>query len=186
MATFIVKRTVATNKKTNWKYNDKKKKNMKKMILALVALISMTAAQAQDDNNGAKRERKPIDKTEMVKHRTDEAVKKYGLDSDQAAKLLSLNTKFADKMGRGFGGRPGGPRGQRQGQRPEITEEMKQKMEAQRKERMEAMQQYDTELQTILTPDQYKAYKADQEQRMKQGGRRGGGPRGDRQKKDNN
>jgi Spy/CpxP family protein refolding chaperone len=155
---------------------------MKKVILALVALVSMTAAQAQDDNQ-QKRERRPMDQTEMVKQRTDDIVKKYGLDNEQAGKLLSLNTKYADKMGRGFGGRRGfgGQRpGQRQGQRPEMTEEMRQQMETARKEQAEAMKQYDEELQTILTPEQYKAYKADQEQRMRQGGRRGGGPRGNR------
>ncbi|MBR6866965.1 MAG: DUF4890 domain-containing protein [Prevotella sp.] len=160
---------------------------MKKMILAFVALISMTAAQAQDDNNGKRPERPQMDRTEMVKHRTDDTVKKYGLDSNQAAKLLELNTKYADKMGRGFGGRPGsfgGQRGQRP-QRPEMTEEMKQQMEAQRKEQAEAMKQYDAELQTILTPEQYKTYKEDQEKRMKEGGRRGGRPRGDRQRRNN-
>lgn len=160
---------------------------MKKMILAFVALISMTAAQAQDDNNGKRPERPQMDRTEMVKHRTDDTVKKYGLDSNQAAKLLELNTKYADKMGRGFGGRPGGFGGQRgqRGQRPEMTEEMKQQMEAQRKEQAEAMKQYDAELQTILTPEQYKTYKEDQEKRMKEGGRRGGRPRGDRPRRDN-
>lgn len=160
---------------------------MKKMILAFVALISMTAAQAQDDNNGKRPERPQMDRTEMVKHRTDDTVKKYGLDSNQAAKLLELNTKYADKMGRGFGGRPGGFGGQRgqRPQRPEMTEEMKQQMEAQRKEQAEAMKQYDAELQTILTPEQYKTYKEDQEKRMKEGGRRGGRPRGDRQRRNN-
>lgn len=160
---------------------------MKKMILAFVALISMTAAQAQDDNNGKRPERPQMDRTEMVKHRTDDTVKKYGLDSNQAAKLLELNTKYADKMGRGFGGRPGGFGGQRgqRPQRPEMTEEMKQQMEAKRKEQAEAMKQYDAELQTILTPEQYKTYKEDQEKRMKEGGRRGGRPRGDRQRRNN-
>ena len=163
---------------------------MKKMILAFVALISMTAAQAQDDNNGKRPERPQMDRTEMVKHRTDDTVKKYGLDSNQAAKLLELNTKYADKMGRGFGGCPGGFGGQRgqrgqRPQRPEMTEEMKQQMEAQRKEQAEAMKQYDAELQTILTPEQYKTYKEDQEKRMKEGGRRGGRPRGDRQRRNN-
>lgn len=160
---------------------------MKKMILAFVALISMTAAQAQDNNNGKRPERPQMDRTEMVKHRTDDTVKKYGLDSNQAAKLLELNTKYADKMGRGFGGRPGGFGGQRgqRPQRPEMTEEMKQQMEAKRKEQAEAMKQYDAELQTILTPEQYKTYKEDQEKRMKEGGRRGGRPRGDRQRRNN-
>lgn len=55
-----------------------------------------------------------------------------------------------------------------------MTEEMKQQMENRRKEYMETMKQYDEELQTILTPEQYKEYKADAEKRMREGGRRGG------------
>ena len=41
---------------------------------------------------------------------------------------------------------------------------------------------YDEELQTIMTPDQYKAYKADQEEMRRNFGNRrgGGGPRGQR------
>ena len=158
---------------------------MKKMILALVAVMTMTAAQAQGDNKQGKGERK-FDKTEMIKKRTDDAVKKYGLSEEQAAKLLQLNTKYADKMGPGRGGRGGRgmrPRpdfngNQQQGQRPELTEEMKQKMESMRKEQQETMAQYDAELQTIMSADQFKAYKADAEKRMREGGRRGGGQRG--------
>ena len=33
----------------------------------------------------------------------------------------------------------------------------------------EQMKAYEEELQKIMTPEQYKAYKADQEERMKQG-----------------
>ncbi len=172
---------------------------MKKVILALVAIMTMTAAQAQGDRQG-NRERRQFDNTEMAKRRTDDAVKKYGLDEDQAAKLLALNTKYADKMGPGMGGPRRGGRGQRpapdfgngqdnqgqQGQRPEMSEEARQKMEQNRKEREEAMKAYDEELQTIMTPDQYKAYQADREAMRKNfGGRRGNGPRGGRDRRNN-
>ncbi len=60
------------------------------------------------------------------------------------------------------------------GQRPELTEEQKQQMEAGRKKMEENMKQYDTELQKIMTPDQYKAYQADMEKRRNEGPRRGG------------
>ena len=159
---------------------------MKKVILALVAVMTMTAAQAQDGNR-QRGERRQFDRTEMLKNRTDEVAKKYGLTKEQADKLLELNTKYADKMG----GRMGGPRGRRPGarpggfgggqnggQRPELTEEQKQQMEAARKQREEAMKQYDEELQKIMTPEQYEAYKKDQAQRRQEGARRGG-PRGE-------
>ena len=164
---------------------------MKKLILAFVAMITMTSAQAQNDNNSSRGERGRFDRTEMLKRRTDETVKKYGLNEEQATKLLELNTKYADKMGSGMGGprdgrrggaRPGADRNRnrQQGQRPELTEEQKQNMEKQRAERQAAMEQYATELQAIMTPDQYNAYKADMEKNMRQGGQRGGGPRGER------
>ena len=171
---------------------------MKKLILAFVALMTITSVQAQDDNNSSRGERRRFDRTEMMKRRTDEAVKKYGLNEEQAAKLLELNTKYADRMGQGMGapragaGRRGGARpsfdanrgggNRQQGQRPELTEEQKQNMEKMRAQREEAMKQYDEELQAIMTADQYKAYKADMEKNMREGARRGG-PRGE-QKKD--
>ena len=84
---------------------------MKKLILAFVAVMTMTAAQAQGDNNQGNGERPRVDRTEMLKRRTDDAVKKYGLNEEQAAKLLQLNTKYADTMGRRMGGQRGGRRG---------------------------------------------------------------------------
>ena len=86
------------------------------------------------------------------------------------------------RNGRRGGARPGFNRdndGQR-GQRPEMTEEQKQNMEKQRAEHQAAMEQYATELQAIMTPDQYSAYKADMEKNAsRQGNRRGGGSRGE-------
>ena len=172
---------------------------MKKVFLALVAMITVTAAQAQGDNRPQRGDRQ-VDRTEMIKQRTDNTVQKYGLNEDQAAKLLSLNTKYADQIGfgMGMGGRRGGgqgggmrPRphfgggngqGFQQGQRPEMTEEMRAQMEKMRKDREEAQKKYDEELQTILTPEQFKTYQADQEEMRKnfgnrRGGRNGGGPR---------
>jgi len=158
---------------------------MKKMILAIVAIMMMTAAQAQDNNLQNGRERRNFDRTEMIKKRTDDVVKKYGLSEEQATKLLSLNTKFAGNMGPGMRGMRGGRGGARQrprpnfgagnadGQRPEMTEEMREQMQKAREERQQAMKQYDTELQTIMTPDQYKAYQADQAEMRKNGFRRG-------------
>jgi len=162
---------------------------MKKMILAFAATMMMTAAMAQDDNQQGRQERRRMDRTEMIKNRTDRTVKQYGLNEEQAKQLLELNTKYSDTMGPGqrgprMGGGRGGMRGgfdrnrqgngQGNGQRPELTEEQKQQMEAGRKKMEENMKQYDTELQKIMTPDQYKAYQADMEKRRNEGPRRGG------------
>ena len=166
---------------------------MKKLILAFVAMITMTSVQAQDDNS-SRGERRRFDRTEMLKRRTDETAKKYGLNEEQAAKLLELNTKYADKIGANMGAPRDGRRGnarpgfdanrdrnRQQGQRPQMTEEQRQQMEKQRAERLAAMEQYAAELQTIMTPDQFKAYQADMEKNMRQGGARRGGPRGEQQ-----
>jgi Spy/CpxP family protein refolding chaperone len=167
---------------------------MKKLIMALVAFMTVTASQAQGNFGQGNGERREIDRTEMTKRRTDDAVKKYSLNEDQAAKLLALNTKYADKIGFGMGGMRGGARGDRPrpnfgggqgmgqgGQRPEMTEEMREQFAKMRQEREEAQKQYDTELQQIMTPEQYKAYQADQEEMRRNFGRRGqGGQRGGR------
>ena len=169
---------------------------MKKLILAFVALITMTTVQAQNDNS-PRGERRQFDRTEMLKRRTDETVKKYGLNEEQAAKLLELNTKYADKMVPGMGGPRDGRRGgarpgfdanrnrnRQQGQRQQMTEEQRQEMAKQRAERQAAMEQYTTELQAIMTPEQYSAYKADMEKNVRQQGQgaRRGGPRGEQQR----
>ena len=163
---------------------------MKKMILAIVALMTITCVQAQNDNRPLRGERRQFDRTEMLKRRTDDAVKKYGLNEEQAAKLLELNTKYADKMGPGMMGARDGRRGgarpafdanrnrnRQQGQRPEMTEEQRQNMEKQRAERQAAMEEYAKELQAIMTPEQYNAYKADME-KAAEGNRRGGSREG--------
>ncbi|MCH5308613.1 MAG: DUF4890 domain-containing protein [Prevotella sp.] len=145
---------------------------MKKMIAMMAAAILMSSSVvAQDNARQGKRPERKFDKTEMLKQRTDETVKKYGLNDEQAKQLLELNTKYADKMGtpgrgsRDFRhGRPG--RGQGNGgQRMQPTEEQKAKMAEARKERMAALEAYDGELQQILTAEQYGSYKADQQKR---------------------
>ena len=60
---------------------------MKKMILAFAATMMMTAAMAQDDNQQGRQERRRMDRTEMIKNRTDRTVKQYGLNEEQAKQL---------------------------------------------------------------------------------------------------
>lgn len=164
---------------------------MKKMILALAAAMTMTAAMAQGDNQQGRRNNgQRFDRTEMIKMRTDRTVEQYKLNGDQAKQLLELNTKFADTMGPGMGGmmRGGDRRGGagmrngngapgQQGQRPELTEEQRKEMEARRAQQEKAQKEYDEELQKIMTEEQYKAYKDDQAKMRERFGQRGGGQR---------
>lgn len=143
---------------------------MKKIIMVFIAAVLMgTVAMAQDGNNRQPKQ----DKTAMIQKRTNSIVKKYGLNDEQAKKLLELNTKYADTMRSRQGNarrgnmRQGFNRGpQLRGdsmrvKRTPLTDEQKAERKASRTKMMESMKVYDAELQTIMTTDQYGKYKAD-------------------------
>ena len=170
---------------------------MKKIVMTMVALLTMTAAVAQD-NNSENRQRPEFKKPtpEEMANRMAESLK---LDENQQKKVLELNKEYESVlagpgMGRGFGRGQRGPRPdgqtgasqqnnqQQRPERPQMTEEQR----AQFQQMMEKRQEYDKKLKEILTEDQYKTYQ-EQNQRRGRGGfggprRRGGfgGPRGQR------
>jgi Spy/CpxP family protein refolding chaperone len=165
---------------------------MKKMVLSLaVAIVTTMGALAQETaQQGQQQQRRQMNPEEMVQRRTDATVKKYQLNEEQAQKLLELNKKYASQMPgmrrggpRGNGGR--GQQGAREGrrshgerpsamvQRPDSLHQGRPQMQP-NEEMRKAMEAYDTELQQIMTPEQYKAYKADMEKRHQRGGQRGG------------
>ena len=167
---------------------------MKKIFMAIAAaLMITTAVNAQEGNNSSEQPKK-FDKTEMIQKRTDKMVKEFGLNNEQAKQLLALNTTYADKMGGHKMGRPGGRPGFGHGpqmkdgnfkpdstmsrKRPELTDEQKTEMKKQRAEMEANRAAYETELQKIMTPDQFKTYQSEQAKRQQ-----GPGPRMD---KDNN
>jgi len=169
---------------------------MKKIVLAVIAAMTMSigSATAQDVQNGKQQERKRMNQKEMIQKRTEETVKQYGLNEEQAGKLLELNKKYAGKL-RGPQGRH--PNNMRPGGRPERGFEGKmtdmpkdsmkrqgppqkidgEQMKAAREEMRKNMEAYEAELQKIMSEEQYQAYKADMEKRMKDGRRRFGGQR---------
>jgi len=162
------------------------------MTLAAALLISSAAFSQESEQQG---QRPKFDKSEMVKHRTDEIVKKYNLNEEQASKLLDLNTQYADKLGNGHRrghhhhgtrrppkGRPNmdkqvdassGATAQpsQERSRPELTEEQKAKFEEKRKEQKAAREAYEAELQNIMTPEQFKQYKSDKKKHGRHGHR---------------
>ena len=150
----------------------------------VAALFISSAAFAHDKDD------KDTRKQEMIKHRTEQTVKDYNLNDEQAKQLLELNTKYADKMrphrGRhhgphGMKGKrpesphcdrkcecPEAPKGDKKGERPEPPKvDMKEKRAemAATMKAYETMKAYDEELQKIMTPEQYKNYKADMAKR---------------------
>lgn len=165
---------------------------MKKMMMTMIAAVLMSSAAFAQEEKKCECKCKQPDKTEMVKHRTDRVVKKYGLNDQQAASLLELNTKYADKFGgpRGHHGKKHGmrhckkhegqadattgattpqPRGDKK--RPELTEEQKAQFEARRQEMEANRKAYETELKKILTEDQFKQYEADMKKHKRHGHR---------------
>ncbi|MDE6688488.1 MAG: DUF4890 domain-containing protein [Prevotella sp.] len=153
---------------------------MKKIVMALVAAITMSATAVAQEENQQKRERQRPDRTEMVKQRTAETVKTYGLNEEQAAQLLELNLKYTEKMGPMGGWQRGGRDGRRsQMDRGDRQRPSREEMAQHREEMQKSRDAYNAELQKIMTEDQFKAYQADMQKRMNEGPR---GRHGQRQR----
>ena len=124
---------------------------------------------AQDNQ---RRERRQFNPEEMAKRQTERVVKELGLNEEQAAALLKLNTERMAQMG------PNGRHFNRQGEgdqqeRPteEQMKEMREKMDAQQKA-------YTEEVKKILTEEQFAKFETMQKRRFggpNRGGRRGEG-----------
>lgn len=178
---------------------------MKKMILAIAAAMMMSANVMAQGNQ----QRPQMDPAEMMKARTEQMVKEYGLNEEQAKKLEVLNTNFAQKMPmmggqRGQGQRTQGQTGQRQrgqgqterDQRPQrqqgdtIRRGERPQGQGQRgqmnfEEMRKNMEEYNAELQKIMTEEQFKKYTENNQRRMGQRGQRGGNFGGQRPQRNN-
>lgn len=159
---------------------------MKKIVMTMIALLTMTAAVAQNNENGQRRFQRPT--PEDMTNRMADQLK---LDDKQKSKVLDLNKEYESVlmggMGRGFGRGQGGPggaggfQGGQQGQRPQLTDEQRAEMQKQMQQRQEKRQEYEKKLKEILNDDQFKTYQEQQQQRRGRGGFGGpGGPRGQR------
>jgi hypothetical protein len=159
---------------------------MKKIVMTMIALLTMTAAVAQNNENGQRRFQRPT--PEDMTNRMADQLK---LDDKQKSKVLDLNKEYESVlmggMGRGFGRGQGGPGGQggfqggQQGQRPQLTDEQRAEMQKQMQQRQEKRQEYEKKLKEILNDDQFKTYQEQQQQRRGRGSFGGpGGPRGQR------
>lgn len=151
---------------------------MKKLVLTMIAMVTMSLSAMAQDTAQVRRQFNP---EQMAKMRTDAVVKKYGLNDNQAKKLLDLNTRFAGKirpMGPMGGQRRGGQR--MQGDRPQRMNPDSLRAQGQRRgqgqrgggfnreEMQKNMEDYNNELKSILTPEQYEAYQKDEQQNRRQ------------------
>ena len=141
-------------------------------------MVTMSLSAMAQDTAQVRRQFNP---EQMAKMRTDAVVKKYGLNEEQAKKLLDLNTRFAGKirpMGPMGGQRRGGQR--MQGDRPQRMTPDSLRAQGQRRgqgqrgggfnreEMQKNMEDYNNELKAILTPEQYEAYQKDEQQNRRQ------------------
>lgn len=133
---------------------------MKKILLTMVALLSMTAVMAQDGDKKERKAPKEFNAEEMTNRMADD----LQLTAEQKAKVLDLNKDFVKDQ---------------KEQMKERKEQMKERKEK-RKEFGEKRKAYNEKLKSILTPEQYKKFQ--EKHRNGHHGRPGhhGGPRGPR------
>ena len=126
---------------------------MKKFMLTIIAAMTMSLAMAQNPSDG-KPNRHPEPMT--VEQITTQMQTKLGLNDEQYAKVIALNEKYADILKRPAmrGMRPNGFGNMDNGERPQMTEEMKNMMEEHRTKRLA----YENELKSILSTSQYTTY----------------------------
>ncbi len=154
---------------------------MKKIVLTMLAMLTMTAVMAQS-NDKERKAPKQMTPEEMTTRMT----KELSLTADQKSKVLSLNKEYQNYLGGPGMGGPKGPRpdgnaknsssDKQQRQAPPQMSESEQK---QMKQNMAKRQEYDQKLKSILSSDQYTKY-------QKQQKRRGPGGNGKRPEKQNN
>ena len=144
---------------------------MKKFMLTIIAAMTMSLAMAQNPSDG-KPNRHPEPMT--VEQITTQMQTKLGLNDEQYAKVKALNEKYADILKRPAmrGMRPNGFGNMDNGERPQMTEEMKNMMEEHHTKRLA----YENELKSILSTSQYTTY---QKMMPKRGHR---GPEGENDK----
>lgn len=152
----------------------KKQNIMKKIILSIVAMLTIGTAMAQGGGQFGGRfgGMKPM----TVEQRTDKMVKDLELNEEQSAKVKELNTKYASMWER-----PNmGPRGN--GEMPDSIknmsrEQMREQMQARFKEMREKQEAYNNELKEIVGDEKFAKYQKQQKrqmQRMRNNMNRGG------------
>lgn len=127
---------------------------MKRISLLLVAVFALTCASMAQE-----RGQRSIDPEKMAERQTEELTKVLGLDEDQQAKVLALNTEMAESMK--------AMREETQGDDVD-RDAMREKMKTIRDEQT-------AKLKEILTDAQYEKYEKYLEERRGNRGQRGSG-----------
>lgn len=153
----------------------KKETNMKRIAFLMVALLMMGGITAMAQ--GHRGDHKRMTPQERAEKMTERMVKEYSLNDTQKAQLLQLNLAQCEKMDGRMSMhskkamkkdmKKDGKKNRKEA--PKMTQEEREKMRAEMKA---AKENYNVQLQKIMTPDQYASYlkkQSEREQRMKEG-----------------
>lgn len=148
---------------------------MKRIAFLMVALLMMGGITAMAQ--GHRGDHKRMTPQERAEKMTERMVKEYSLNDTQKAQLLQLNLAQCEKMDGRMSMhskkamkkdmKKDGKKNRKEA--PKMTQEEREKMRAEMKA---AKENYNVQLQKIMTPDQYASYlkkQSEREQRMKEG-----------------
>ena len=153
-------------------------------LLAMLMFYSTAFAQGCCKKDG---EKKDVCKSDFAQKRTEQMVERYGLNSDQKAKLLAVNTAFFEKYGKKCNGCPNKDQANKDccGKKEEAKQCCCNKKECSReapgnskcnqsicekennKEQVKAdVAKYKSDLKQIFTKEQYEKYENDIKERQ--------------------
>ena len=153
-------------------------------LLAMLMFCSTAFAQGCCKKDG---EKKDVCKSDFAQKRTEQMVERYGLNSDQKAKLLAVNTAFFEKYGKKCNGCPNKDQAKKDccGNKQETKQGCCNKKECSKeapgnskckqsicekennKEQVKAdVAKYKSDLKQIFTKEQYEKYENDIKERQ--------------------
>ena len=141
---------------------------MKRIAFLMIALFMIGGVVMAQGQRGEHKKMTPAERAEKM---TERMVKEYSLNDAQKKQLLEVNLARCEKMDARMSMRPD-VSGKKDGKKaPQMTKEEREKMRAEMKN---ANDEYNAQLQKIMTEEQYASYtkkQSEREQRMKEGRR---------------
>ena len=141
---------------------------MKRIAFLMIALFMIGGVVMAQGQRGEHKKMTPAERAEKM---TERMVKEYSLNDAQKKQLLEVNLARCGKMEH-LPMRLSDVNGKKDGKKaPQMTKEEREKMRAEMKN---ANDEYNAQLQKIMTEEQYASYtkkQSEREQRMKEGRR---------------
>ena len=141
---------------------------MKRIAFLMIALFMIGGVVMAQGQRGEHKKMTPAERAEKM---TERMVKEYSLNDAQKKQLLEVNLARCEKMDARMSMRTD-VNGKKDGKKaPQMTKEEREKMRAEMKN---ANDEYNAQLQKIMTEEQYASYtkkQSEREQRMKEGRR---------------